>query len=141
MSSKKLICYTPNVVGPGEIIIATYSGGIGKSTVTFIGLEPQRESLLGEGSVSRGYWCMTLFYYSLLTDPLQESDVWMEEEFNFLSRFSDTGAMPIYTRDLTDPVGQTPGVSRKVRAGSENLGELYPNGEWYTGIDKMTLCD
>lgn len=53
VSSKKLVCYTPTVVGPGEIIIATYSGGIGKSTVTFIGLAPEQESLLGEGVVRR----------------------------------------------------------------------------------------
>ncbi len=47
VSSKKLLCDIPNVRGPGEIIIATFSGGIGTSTVTFTGLEPERVALLG----------------------------------------------------------------------------------------------
>lgn len=60
-------------------------------------------------------------------DPLTESDVWVEEDFNMLARvFSDKTESPVYTRDLTDPLGQN---SRKVRAGSENLGDLYPNGK------------
>lgn len=53
----------------------------------------------------------------------------MEEDLNLLARvFSDTKESPVYTRDLTDPLGQS-SSSRKVRAGSENLGDLFPNGE------------
>lgn len=63
-------------------------------------------------------------------DPLQESGTWMDEDFDSLARvFSDKRESPIYTRDLTDPLGQDPTSPRKVRAGSENLGDLYPNGE------------
>ena len=54
VSSKKLICYTPNVRGPGEIIIGTYSGGVGKCTVTFTGLEPERVALLGTRGCGTG---------------------------------------------------------------------------------------
>lgn len=49
VSSKKLICLTPNIMGPGEIIVTTYSGGLGKCTVTFTGLEPERTAVLGKG--------------------------------------------------------------------------------------------
>ena len=53
VNSKKLICYTPSVMGPGEIIISTFSGGVGKCTVTFTGLEPEKANLLGT-MVERG---------------------------------------------------------------------------------------
>ncbi len=49
INSKKLICHTPTVAGQGEIIVTTYSGGKGKCTVTFTGLEPERAGLLGKG--------------------------------------------------------------------------------------------
>lgn len=53
----------------------------------------------------------------------------MDEDFDTLTRvFSDKRESPVYTRDLTDPLGQSL-ASRKVRAGSENLGDLYANGE------------
>jgi hypothetical protein len=53
----------------------------------------------------------------------------MEEDFDTLARaFSDKRESPIYTRDLTDPLGLSSG-SRKVRAGSESLGDLFPNCE------------
>ena len=54
MSSKKLICHTPTVLGQGEIIVTTYSGGKGKCTVTFTGLEPERTGLLGKVGVVWG---------------------------------------------------------------------------------------
>ena len=64
----------------------------------------------------------------ITSDPLAESDVWVEEDFNMLARvFSDKNESPVYTRDLTDPLGQS---YRKVRAGSENLGDLFPNCEY-----------
>lgn len=69
----------------------------------------------------------SLTVHTSILDPLAESDVWVEEDFNMLARvFSDKIESPVYTRDLTDPLGQN---SRKVRAASENLGDLFPNGK------------
>ena len=63
------------------------------------------------------------------TGPLEESAVWMEEDFNSLARvFSDKTESPVYTRDLTNPLGRDPGA-KKHRGGSENLGDLFPNGQ------------
>lgn len=64
-----------------------------------------------------------------MVDPLQESSVWMDEDFDALARvFTDKTESPVYTRDLTDPLGHGR-TSRKIRAGSEKLGDLYLNSE------------
>ena len=127
VNSRKLICHTPTAFGRGEIIITTYSGGRGKCTVTFTSLEPERTGLLGKGwppNVGVAHHFPRLF-----PDPLAESDVWVEEDFDTLARvFSDKTVSPVYTRDLRDPLGRST-VSRKGRAGSETLGDLFPNGE------------
>lgn len=54
LSSKKLICYTPKVVGPGDIIVNTLNGGPGRCTVTFTGLEPEPIQTLGKYSIKVG---------------------------------------------------------------------------------------
>lgn len=63
-----------------------------------------------------------------VTDPLQQSDVWMEEDFDSLAqKFSDKNECRVYTRNLANPLGQNLGSRRKGRSGSENLGDFYPN--------------
>ncbi len=51
MSSKKLTCLTPDVWGAGEIIVTTYSGGRGRCTVEFVGLEPDPVNAIGKISI------------------------------------------------------------------------------------------
>jgi len=50
-STKKLICLTPNIGGAGEIIVTTQSGGRGKCTVKFIGLEPEPVLTIGKSNL------------------------------------------------------------------------------------------
>ena len=52
-SSKKLVCLSGSAVGKGKIIVTTFSGGEGTSTVDFRGLEPPRVELLGRSEKSR----------------------------------------------------------------------------------------
>lgn len=74
-----------------------------------------------------------------LADPLEESDTWMEEDFDTLTRvFSNKRDSPIYTRDLGNPLGSSP-TSRKARGGSETLGDLYPDGETKSGWCRVGL--
>ncbi len=76
----------------------------------------------------------------LPADTLQESDVWMEEDYDSVARvFSDTAESPVYTRDLSDPLGQNIASTRKTRAGSENLGDLFQNGKGLTSISCLIM--
>lgn len=73
---------------------------------------------------------MFFFLPFFLTDPLQESDIWMDEDFDSLARkFSDKDESPVYTRNLANPLGQNLSSNRKARGGSENLGDFYPDSE------------
>ena len=69
-----------------------------------------------------------LSFFFLLTDPLQESDVWMEEDLeSFARKFTDDSESHVYTRNLANPLGQNLSSGRKGRSSSENLGDFYPN--------------
>lgn len=69
VNSKKLICLTPNVWGTGDIIVTTTSGGRGKCTVTFAGLEPEPVATIGTVvSVVVIVCFIFLFYYSTKLD-------------------------------------------------------------------------
>ena len=57
-NSKKLICYTPKVIGSGDIIVSTFSGGAGSCNVSFLGLEPEAAPVLGEYVAA----CLVLSY-------------------------------------------------------------------------------
>lgn len=53
----------------------------------------------------------------------------MEENFDsFAHSFSDKIEAPVYTCDLSDPLGREIGA-RKIREGSDSLGDLFPDGE------------
>lgn len=69
--------------------------------------------------------------FIMLSGPMQESDVWIDEDFDSLTwKLSEKNTSPVYTRDLTHPLGANVVSSRKARGGSDNLGDFYPEREW-----------
>ena len=51
VSSKKLFCLTPDIVGAAEIVVETLSGGRGTCTVSYYGRAKEAKPLLGGGWV------------------------------------------------------------------------------------------
>ncbi len=61
---------------------------------------------------------------------MQDYDEWVDEDLDSLTwKISDKNESPVYTRDLTHPLGANVVSSRKTRGGSDNLGDLYQNCE------------
>ena len=57
--------------------------------------------------------------------------MWVDEDFDSLTwKISDKNESPVYTRDLTHPLGADIVSGRKARGGSENWGDLYQDCEW-----------
>ena len=63
------------------------------------------------------------------SDPLTESDVWMEEDLDSLTRgFSTKTDSPVYTRKITDPLGVSQHTKTKRKPSPGELEALVPNG-------------
>ena len=66
-------------------------------------------------------------------DPLEESDVWMEEDLATLTihGHSKKPKSPVYTRKLVDPLGLSwdEGRGGRKKPLHDNLGEMFPHGE------------
>lgn len=66
---------------------------------------------------------------SIFSDPLVESDVWMEEDLDSLMHgFSTKTDSPVYTRKIVDPLGVSIESRNKQKLSNQELSELVPNG-------------
>lgn len=75
--------------------------------------------------------CFSHCLYSV--DPLEESEEWKDEDFDFQTPgFSAKAASPSYTRKIINPMGGTQG--RRESQSVDNLKEMFPNGKVTVGL-------
>ena len=71
-------------------------------------------------------------YHTLTIDPLEESDVWMDEDLDAVMApgISVQQQSPKYTRRFIDPLGLTVDESRiSKKKSSQDLEQMFPHGQ------------
>lgn len=71
-------------------------------------------------------------YHTLTLDPLEESDVWMDEDLDAVMApgISMQQQSPKYTRRFIDPLGLTVDESRiSKKKSSQDLEQMFPHGQ------------
>jgi exocyst complex component 2 len=99
-SPNKVIARTGQAKGKGDIVVVTRSGGVGTSTVQFRGYNVQ----IGKFNVIAQM--TSLYTVCIISGPLQESAVWIDETQTYHAMFSrNRTSSPVISDENEDPLG------------------------------------